>query len=169
MLIDAVTESYNKFFFGDVGRGIYDFFWGDFADWYVESSKARIYHSGDDSVALVAQTVLLYVFENILKLLHPFMPFVTEELWQTRALRNARAEYSVEPAKRITASIVGSEEVIQYISEEKEVLALLSKLDLDNIHLADSPPEDAKQSVLHIYFRFWLRSYYHRYIAHPRF
>ncbi|XP_040953642.1 valine--tRNA ligase, chloroplastic/mitochondrial 2 [Gossypium hirsutum] len=182
MLIDAVTESYNKYFFGDVGREIYDFFWGDFADWYIEASKARIYHSGDDSVALVAQTVLLYVFEKILKLLHPFMPFVTEELWQalpnrrealiisswpqtslprsthlvkrfenlqalTRAVRNARAEYSVEPAKRITVSIVGSEEVIQYISEEKEVLALLSKLDLDNIHFADSPPEDAKQSV----------------------
>nr|XP_012466241.1 unnamed protein product [Gossypium raimondii] len=49
---------------------------------YIEASKARIYHSGDDSVALVAQTVLLYVFENILKLLHTFMPFVTEELWQ---------------------------------------------------------------------------------------
>ncbi|KAL1120542.1 hypothetical protein V6Z11_D01G172300 [Gossypium hirsutum] len=53
-----------------------------------EASKARIYHSGDDSVALVAQTVLLYVFENILKLLHPFMKFVTEELWQ--ALPNRR-------------------------------------------------------------------------------
>ncbi|XP_052491064.1 valine--tRNA ligase, chloroplastic/mitochondrial 2 [Gossypium raimondii] len=139
---------------------------------YIEASKARIYHSGDDSVALVAQTVLLYVFENILKLLHLFMPFVTEELWQalpnrrealiisswpqtslprstdlvkifenfqalTRAIQNARAEYSVEPAKLITASIVGSEEVIQYISEEKEVLALLSKLDLDNIHFND--------------------------------
>lgn len=52
---------------------------------YIEASKARLYHSGDDSVALVAQTVLLYVFENILKLLHPFMPFVTEELWQVWA------------------------------------------------------------------------------------
>ncbi|XVF71432.1 hypothetical protein PTKIN_Ptkin12aG0036900 [Pterospermum kingtungense] len=182
MLIDAVTESYNKFFFGDVGREIYDFFWGDFADWYIEASKARLYHSGDGSVTLVAQAVLLYVFENILKLLHPFMPFVSEELWQalpnrkealiispwpqtslprntnlvkrfenlqalTRAIRNARAEYSVEPAKRISASIIASEEVIQYISEEKEVLALLSKLDLDNIHFTDSPPGDAKQSV----------------------
>ncbi|KAH1063020.1 hypothetical protein J1N35_028007 [Gossypium stocksii] len=88
MLIDAVTESYNKFFFGDVGREIYDFFWGDFADWYIEASKACLYHSGDDSVALVAQTVLLYVFDNILKLFHPFMPFVTEELWQ--ALPNRR-------------------------------------------------------------------------------
>ncbi|XWS47558.1 hypothetical protein CRYUN_Cryun14cG0162500 [Craigia yunnanensis] len=182
MLIDAVTESYDKFFFGDVGRETYDFFWGDFADWYIEASKARLYHSGDDSVALVSQAVLLYVFENVLKLLHPFMPFVTEELWQalpnrkealiistwpqtslprntnlvkrfenlqalTRAIRNARAEYSVEPAKHISASIVASEEVIQYISEEKEVLALLSRLDLDNIHFTDSPPGDAKQSV----------------------
>ena len=49
---------------------------------YIEASKARLYHSGGHSVASVAQAVLLYVFENILKLLHPFMPFVTEELWQ---------------------------------------------------------------------------------------
>ncbi|XP_062165988.1 valine--tRNA ligase, chloroplastic/mitochondrial 2 isoform X2 [Alnus glutinosa] len=182
LLIDAVTSSYDKFFFGDVGREIYDFFWGDFADWYIEASKARLYHSGGDSVASVAQAVLLYVFENILKLLHPFMPFVTEELWQalpqrkeaimvspwpqtslprhansikkfenlqalTRAIRNARAEYSVEPAKRISASVVASEEVIQYISKEKEVLALLSRLDVQNVHFTNSPPGDAEQSV----------------------
>lgn len=49
---------------------------------YIEASKARLYHSGHDSEALLAQAVLLYVFENLLKLLHPFMPFVTEELWQ---------------------------------------------------------------------------------------
>uniref|UniRef100_A0A2N9EPP7 valine--tRNA ligase n=1 Tax=Fagus sylvatica TaxID=28930 RepID=A0A2N9EPP7_FAGSY len=82
LLIDSTTASYDKFFFGDVGRETYDFFWGDFADWYIEASKARLYNSGGHSVASVAQAVLLYVFENILKLLHPFMPFVTEELWQ---------------------------------------------------------------------------------------
>ena len=49
---------------------------------YIEASKARLYRSGDDSDASLAQAVLLYVFENVLKLLHPFMPFVTEELWQ---------------------------------------------------------------------------------------
>ncbi|KAJ0100411.1 hypothetical protein Patl1_21251 [Pistacia atlantica] len=149
---------------------------------YIEASKARLYHSGCDSEALLAQAVLLYVFENILKLLHPFMPFVTEELWQalprqkealivsswpqtslprnlnsikrfenlqalTRAIRNARAEYSVEPARRISASIVANEDVIQYISKEKEVLALLSRLDLQNIHFTESPPGDANQSV----------------------
>ncbi|CAK9156022.1 unnamed protein product [Ilex paraguariensis] len=151
MLVDMSTTSYDKFFFNDVGREIYDFFWGDFADWYIEASKARLYHSAGHSVASVAQAVLLYVFENILKILHPFMPFVTEELWQalpnrkealivsswplsslprhansikrfenlqalTRAIRNARAEYSVEPARRISASIVASSEVVQYIA-----------------------------------------------------
>ncbi|KAL7114480.1 hypothetical protein ACP275_04G123600 [Erythranthe tilingii] len=182
MLIDAVTASYDKFFFGDVAREIYDFFWADFADWYIEASKSRLYQSGGDSTASVAQAVLLYVFENILKLLHPFMPFVTEELWQslpnreealivsawpvtslprqtdsikkfenlqalTRAIRNARAEYSVEPARRISASIVANSDVIQYISKEREVLALLSRLDLLNVSFTQSPPGDANQSV----------------------
>ncbi|URD98722.1 Valyl tRNA synthetase tRNA binding arm [Musa troglodytarum] len=181
-LIDIVTTSYDKFFFGDAGREIYDFFWGDFADWYIEASKTRFYHSWSNSVASVAQGVLLYVFENILILLHPFMPFVTEELWQAlpyrrqalivsqwprtslprdaksikrfenlqsliRAIRNARAEYSVEPAKRISASIVASTDVLDYISSEKQVLALLSRLDLQHVHFVESPPDNAKQSV----------------------
>ncbi|KAK3218446.1 hypothetical protein Dsin_012416 [Dipteronia sinensis] len=182
LLIDTVTTSYDKFFFGDVGRETYDFFWSDFADWYIEASKARLYNSGNYSDTLLAQAVLLYIFQNILKLLHPFMPFVTEELWQalpkrkealivsswpqtslprhlnsikrfenlqalTRAIRNARAEYSVEPVKRISASVVANEEVLQYISKEKEVLALLSRLDLQNVHFTESPPGDANASV----------------------
>uniref|UniRef100_A0A0E0E7R2 valine--tRNA ligase n=1 Tax=Oryza meridionalis TaxID=40149 RepID=A0A0E0E7R2_9ORYZ len=181
-LIDRVSTSYDKFFFGDAAREIYDFFWGDFADWYIEASKTRLYHSGDDSASSMAQSVLLYVFENILKLLHPFMPFVTEELWQAlpyrkqaiivapwpatdlpknslsikrfqnlqsliRGIRNVRAEYSVEPAKRISASVVAAADVLDYISKEKQVLALLSKLDVQSIHFSELPPGDANQSV----------------------
>ncbi|KAK1297533.1 Valine--tRNA ligase [Acorus calamus] len=81
-LIDTATSSYEKFFFGDVGREIYDFFWADFADWYIEASKTRVYHSEDHSICSLSRAVLLYVFGTILKLIHPFMPFVTEELWQ---------------------------------------------------------------------------------------
>ncbi|KAL6494404.1 hypothetical protein OROGR_031204 [Orobanche gracilis] len=182
ILIDAVTMSYDKFFFGDVAREIYDFFWADFADWYIEASKARLYQSGADSVASTVQAVLLYVFENILKLLHPFMPFVTEELWQslpnrkealivsawprtslprqdesikkfgnlqalTRAIRNARAEYSVEPARRISASLIANSEVIHYISKERQVLALLARLDLQKIFFSEHTPGDADRSV----------------------
>ncbi|RCV09591.1 hypothetical protein SETIT_2G041900v2 [Setaria italica] len=181
-LIDRVSTSYDKFFFGDAAREIYDFFWGDFADWYIEASKTRLYHSGDKLAAATAQSVLLYVFENILKLLHPFMPFVTEELWQAfpyrkqalmvapwpttdlpkdlrsikrfqnlqsliRGIRNVRAEYTVEPAKRISASVVATADVLDYVSKEKQVLALLSKLDVQNVHFTESAPGDANQSV----------------------
>ncbi|OEL34407.1 Valine--tRNA ligase, chloroplastic/mitochondrial 2 [Dichanthelium oligosanthes] len=146
-LIDKVSTSYDKFFFGDAAREIYDFFWGDFADWYIEASKTRLYHSGDKLASATAQSVLLYVFENILKLLHPFMPFVTEELWQIRGVRNVRAEYSVEPAKRISASVVATADVLECVSKEKQVLALLAKLDVQNVHFTESIPGDANQSV----------------------
>ncbi|KAL6129520.1 hypothetical protein ACLB2K_072870 [Fragaria x ananassa] len=65
----------------------------------------------------------------------------------TRAIRNARAEYSVEPVKRISASIVANAEVTEYIMKEKVVLALLSRLDLQSINFTDSPPVNADQSV----------------------
>lgn len=64
-----------------------------------------------------------------------------------RAIRNARAEYSVEPSKRISASIVGNSEVLGYVSSEKQVLALLSRLDIQNIHFMESPPDYAKHSI----------------------
>ncbi|PNT77025.1 hypothetical protein BRADI_1g56890v3 [Brachypodium distachyon] len=157
-LIDRVSTSYDKFYFGDAAREIYDFFWGQFADWYIESSKTRLYHSGDGSASNMTQSVLLYVFENILKLLHPFMPFVTEELWQIRGIRNVRAEYSVEPAKRISASVVATADVLEYISKEKKVLALLSKLDSENVRFTESLPCDANQSV-HIVAEEGLEAY----------
>ncbi|KAB2015073.1 hypothetical protein E1A91_D09G280300v1 [Gossypium mustelinum] len=85
MLIDAVTESYNKYFFGDGGREVYDF-GGDFADWYIEASKAHIYQSGDDSVALVAQTVLLYVCIDII--IYQSKQSKRESRWVLRIVKN---------------------------------------------------------------------------------
>lgn len=65
----------------------------------------------------------------------------------TRSIRNARAEYSVEPKKRISAFIVANSDVLGYISREKHVLALLARLDLQNIRFIETPPDHAKQSV----------------------
>ncbi|KAJ9172986.1 hypothetical protein P3X46_016165 [Hevea brasiliensis] len=148
ILVDTVTASYDKFFFGDVGREIYDFFWSDFADWYIEASKARLYHSGGDAVAIVAQTVLSYVFENVLKLLHPFMPFVTEELWQALPKRKEALMVSSWPQISLpqNANSIKKSENFQAL-KEKEVLALLSQLDLQNVHFTDAPLGDANQSV----------------------
>ncbi|MED6157827.1 hypothetical protein PIB30_027085 [Stylosanthes scabra] len=148
LLIDSATASYEKFYFGEVARETYDFFWGDFADWYIEASKARLYHSGGKSVAAVAQAVLLYTFENILKLLHPFMPFVTEELWQALPNRKQALIISPWPQNQLprNTSSIRKFEILQAL-EEKEVLALLSRLDLQNLHFTNSPPGDADQSV----------------------
>ncbi|GAX77411.1 hypothetical protein CEUSTIGMA_g4857.t1 [Chlamydomonas eustigma] len=79
--IDLVTERYEKYDFNQAGIAAYNFFWDEYADWFIEASKARAY--GDDPVAAAgARAVLVYVLDRVLRLLHPFMPFVTEELWQ---------------------------------------------------------------------------------------
>lgn len=79
--IREVTANIEKFEVGIAAQKVYDFLWDDFCDWYIELTKARL--SGDDEAAKTqAQQVLCYVLTNILKLLHPFMPFITEEIWQ---------------------------------------------------------------------------------------
>jgi valyl-tRNA synthetase len=139
-LIGNVQRLFDHYQYGEAGRQIRDFLWDEFADWYVENSKNALY--GDDPAAQ-AQTraVLLHALDNALRLLHPYMPFITEEIWSylpdKRAdqplimarwcavderyldetaeahmdvlrdlivkVRNVRAEYKVEPAKRLSA------------------------------------------------------------------
>jgi valyl-tRNA synthetase len=81
--LKQVTETVNRLFegyqFGEAGRQIYDFFWGDFADWYVEIAKDQIAEGGDRAFYTV-QT-LVRIFDTCLRFLHPFTPFVTETLW----------------------------------------------------------------------------------------
>jgi valyl-tRNA synthetase len=87
--VARVTAAYERHDFGDAGRAAADHFWGDFADWYVESAKPRLYAAGDADPTSLARTraVLLHAYEGALALLHPTMPFVTERLW--RALPGA--------------------------------------------------------------------------------
>lgn len=183
ILIDDVTLNYEKLCFGEVGRLIYDFFWSDFADWYIEASKTRLYKNDSAPPADFAHSVLLYVFNHVLRLLHPFMPFVTEELWQgiyktkgalivapwpesnlprsnealqhfgtmqalIRAIRNAKAEYAVEPGKRISAILVVANDRLQnYLQEEKAILVALSKLDFASLQITDTIPVDANKTI----------------------
>ncbi|MBS7345162.1 MAG: valine--tRNA ligase [Caryophanon sp.] len=79
--IDRVTTLADKYEFGEVGRELYNFIWDDFCSWYIEMAKLPLY--GDDEAAkLTTRSVLAYVLDNTMRLLHPFMPFVTEEIWQ---------------------------------------------------------------------------------------
>ncbi|PRW33017.1 valyl-tRNA synthetase [Chlorella sorokiniana] len=159
-----ITAAHERFDFGEAGRLLYDFVWSDFADWYIEAAKARLY-GGDEAAAAQTRQVLVYVYDRILRLAHPFMPFITEEMWQAtphtgaaliaapwpaadapvdeaaaaqfealqaavRAVRNARAEYGVEPGRKIAATVrVDAPELRAALQAESAVLALLAKLD----------------------------------------
>ncbi|WP_099221273.1 valine--tRNA ligase [Listeria costaricensis] len=79
--IENVTSLVEKYEFGEVGRTLYNFIWDDFCDWYIEIAKISLY-GDDEEVKQTTRSVLAYVLENTMKLLHPFMPFVTEEIWQ---------------------------------------------------------------------------------------
>lgn len=79
----AETESYlNKYALDEAAKVVYEFIRGDFCDWYVEMAKVRLYMNDDLQSKQTAQWVLWEVLESALRLLHPFMPFITEELWQ---------------------------------------------------------------------------------------
>lgn len=80
-VIPEITENMDKYELGVAAQKVYDFIWDDYCDWYIELTKSRL--QGEDAGAKVrAQQVLCYVLTDILKLLHPFMPFLTEEIWQ---------------------------------------------------------------------------------------
>ena len=81
-LIPSVSENMDAYELGVAAQKVYDFIWDDFCDWYIEFTKARL--QGEDKAAKEqAQNVLCYVLTETLKLLHPFMPFLTEEIWQS--------------------------------------------------------------------------------------
>ena len=81
-LIAEVTENLEKYELGIAVQKVYDFLWDTYCDWYIELTKARLY-SEDAEQKQTALQVLVYVLDQTLRLLHPFMPFITEEIWQS--------------------------------------------------------------------------------------
>eukprot|EP00198_Chlamydomonas_reinhardtii_P003262 XP_001692598.1 predicted protein [Chlamydomonas reinhardtii] len=174
--VDEVSERYDKYDYNTAGIAAYNFLWDEFADWAIEASKTRTY-GGDAAAQAASRATLVYVFESVLRLLHPFMPFVTEELWQAiphkgdalivapwparscpvdesalahfevlkgcvRSLRNARAEYNVEPGRKIGATLVVEDEATRKsIESELPVVCLLAKLDPVAVRLVGSAAE----------------------------
>lgn len=79
--IEQVTNLAERYEFGEVGRLLYNFIWDDFCDWYIEMAKLPLYGE-DEQAKAMTRSVLAYVLDNTMRLLHPFMPFITEEIWQ---------------------------------------------------------------------------------------
>jgi valyl-tRNA synthetase len=180
-VVQTVTHLFESHQYGEAGRQLNEFLWSEYCDWYIEISKVRLYdESADRSVPLA---VLLHVLETSLRLLHPFMPFVTEAIWQAlpieratesvmlarwperddgwlnssaeermelvrelvRSIRNIRAEYEVQPGKRIQA-IVSAGPWVELLDDQRTVLASLAKLDIEQLVIEgelDPPPNAA--------------------------
>lgn len=132
--IDTVTQLSDKYEFGEVGRVLYNFIWDEFCDWYIEMSKIPM--NGDDEVQKnVTRSVLSYALDRIMRLLHPFMPFVTEHIWQnlphegesivTSAWPTVDASLLFEESKDVMEQLV---EIIKAVRQSRlEVNTPLSK------------------------------------------
>jgi valyl-tRNA synthetase len=167
-LVSTVQRLFDTYQYGEAGRQILEFLWSEFADWYVEISKTALY-SGETETRQQALDVLAYVINTNLRLLHPYIPYITEEIWGylfqgplilaawpeansahvdddaeaefailmdlVRGIRNARAEYKVEPGHRISAAIdPGAHHDL--IAQHTDIFARLCNV--GNIRLMDS-------------------------------
>lgn len=111
--IEDVTRLSEKYEFGEVGRILYNFIWDEFCDWYIEMAKVPM-TEGTDEEKMMTRSVLLHTLDSILKMLHPFMPFVTEEIYQ-----------SIESDRSIVISEWPVSDEKHKYPESKEGMALL--------------------------------------------
>ena len=88
--ISEVDRNYEKFEFGEAAKALYTFSWDEFAAWYIEIAKIHLFKE-DDTQKQNTKAVMLHVFKNIIKMLHPFMPFVTEEIYQNMPTKDAES------------------------------------------------------------------------------
>jgi valyl-tRNA synthetase len=96
--IDAIEKAYRDYEFNTVAQRLYDFIWSDYCDWFVEAAKTEIF-SEDESKKKSALAVMDYVLSAIVRLLHPFMPHITEELWSLLGLGKDSIQFSPPPKK----------------------------------------------------------------------
>jgi len=179
-LIANVNRLFDSYQYGEAGRQIYDFLWGEYADWYIEIAKIALY--GEDQQARRRTLhVLTYVLDQCLRLLHPYVPFVTEEIWQhiphegealiiakwpeadeayyddeaedqmelvmnlIRGIRNIRAEYKVQPSRKIAVSIEAGEDAAM-LDAHREMFKRLANVEASTMQIAarlDAQPEQA--------------------------
>ena len=118
--LNRVAESVNSYLqhfeLGEAQRELYDFIWHEFCDWYIELAKLRLRGADDDGDGESPLPVLAYVLEKTLRLLHPFMPFVTEEIWQRLKRHVADAE-SLPESIMVAAYPMSDESVIDAAAE----------------------------------------------------
>ncbi len=134
-LISEVNDNFDRFELGIAAQKIYDFIWDTFCDWYIELSKPRLAQGDED-----AQRVLLYVLTDILKLLHPFMPYITEEIYQ--ALPHEKTALIIEDFPEYADALSFPTEEADFEKVMDAVAAIRSKRSAMNV------PPSRKSKVL---------------------
>lgn len=124
-VIDSANTNLEKFNFQSATHELYNFVWNEFCDWYIESSKSRIYGDGDEKQRTLS--VLDYVLFNILKLLHPFMPFITEELAHFMGFMNSDetimfASYPTSLSETLIGKAIEDKALISMVESKFELV-----------------------------------------------
>ena len=119
-LVKEVTDNLERFELGIAVQKLYDFIWDVFCDWYIELAKIRLQKGGEP--AQCAKRVLIYVMSNVLKLLHPFMPFVTEEIWQSLPHEGESIMVSAWPQYSDALNFSAEEEQMNMIMDAVRVI-----------------------------------------------
>ncbi|EGO64397.1 valine--tRNA ligase [Acetonema longum] len=129
--VEAVTGNLERFELGEAARLLYDFIWNEYCDWYIEMTKGRLYDKENVAARATAQYVLWHVLSNTLRLLHPFMPFLTEEIWQhlphegrsvmTSAWPQPEPQYASDEAERDMSLLMDTIKAIRNMRAEMNV------------------------------------------------
>eukprot|EP00747_Dinoflagellata_sp_TGD_P118090 gnl/TRDRNA2_/TRDRNA2_172736_c1_seq1.p1 gnl/TRDRNA2_/TRDRNA2_172736_c1~~gnl/TRDRNA2_/TRDRNA2_172736_c1_seq1.p1 ORF type:complete len:336 (+),score=72.90 gnl/TRDRNA2_/TRDRNA2_172736_c1_seq1:77-1084(+) len=122
-LIISVTAELSEHDFGTAGRAIEIFLWDEYSNWYIELSKDRIF-SGNPEMAFCARRTLVYVLDSCLRLLHPFMPFVTEEIWQRLPHEGTSLMVAPWPQRGDVQPIVDTEAIEHFGSFQSTVQSI---------------------------------------------
>ena len=107
--VKQTGDNIDRYGLGEAAKGLYEFFWGDFCDWYIELVKSRLLEDADPHSKLVVQQTLAFVLDGILKLLHPFMPHITAEIWQTLTQSEEDNDISIQPYPISDSSLIDPE------------------------------------------------------------
>ncbi|MGK7953034.1 MAG: valine--tRNA ligase [Xenococcaceae cyanobacterium] len=108
-VVQQTREYIEAYGLGEAANGLYDFIWGDFCDWYIELVKSRLWQDNNFPTRQVAQQTLAYVLEGTLKLLHPFMPHITEEIWQTLTQVNGDRVLALQSYPEVAENLINPE------------------------------------------------------------
>jgi valyl-tRNA synthetase len=108
-VVQQTSNDIDNYGLGEAAKGLYEFIWGDFCDWYIELVKSRLQSGAASNSRLVAQQTLAYVLEGILKLLHPFMPHITEEIWNTLTQAGESQTLSLQSYPQVDTTLIDSE------------------------------------------------------------